>query len=86
MMSYQQRVGNSYNKHVHVRTFRVGDLVIRKVFQNTMDVTAGKFADTWERPYLIDAVVGRGAYQLSTLDGTQVPRSWNSLHLKYYHM
>ena len=84
--SYRQRVANSYNKHVRVRSFAVGDMVLRKVFQNTMDSTAGKFADTWEGPYLIDAVVGRGAYQLSTMDGSQVPRSWNAFHLRAYHV
>ncbi|XP_074346654.1 uncharacterized protein LOC141685454 [Apium graveolens] len=57
-----------------------------KTFQNTMDVTIGKFADTWEGPYFIDAVFGRGAYRLSSLDGTQVPKSWNALHLKLYHV
>ncbi|XP_074336302.1 uncharacterized protein LOC141673450 [Apium graveolens] len=40
-----------------------------KTFQNTMDVMAGKFANTWEGPYFIDAVIGRGAYQLSRMDG-----------------
>lgn len=64
----------------------MGDLVLRKVFQYTMDTTAGKFADTLEGPYLVDVVVGRGAYELSTLDSTQAPRSWNALHLKQYHM
>lgn len=64
----------------------MGDLVLRKTFQNTMDTTAGKFADNWEGPYFIDAVVGHGAYQLSTLYGVQIPRSWNTLHLKKYHM
>lgn len=86
MASYQQRIANNYNNHVHVRMFRVGDLVLRKVFQNNMDTAAGKFADTWDGPYLIDAVVGRGAYQLSTLDGMQVPRSWSALHMKLYHV
>ncbi|XP_074336054.1 uncharacterized protein LOC141673222 [Apium graveolens] len=42
LVSYQQRVSYTYNKHVHIRTFRVGDMVLRKMFQNTMDVTAGK--------------------------------------------
>ncbi|XP_074336604.1 uncharacterized protein LOC141673761 [Apium graveolens] len=64
LISYQQRVDNTYNKHVHIRTF-LGDMVLRKTFQNTMDVTTGKFADTWEGPYFIDVVVGRGAYRLS---------------------
>ena len=68
MESYRQRVANAYNKHVHVKTFNIDDLVLRKVFQNTMDMTADKFAYTWEGSYLVDAIVGRGAYQLSTLD------------------
>ncbi|XP_074327478.1 uncharacterized protein LOC141665390 [Apium graveolens] len=50
MVSYQQRVANTYSKYAHVRAFRVGELVLRKTFQNTVDVTAGKFTDTWERP------------------------------------
>lgn len=62
MVSYQQRISNTYNKHVHVRTFQVGDLVLKKTFQNTMDTTVGKFAEIWEGPYFIDDIVGRGAY------------------------
>ncbi|XP_074327906.1 uncharacterized protein LOC141665804 [Apium graveolens] len=83
---YQQRVANIYNKHVHIRIFRVGDMVLRKTFQNTMNLTTGKFADTWESPYFIDVVVGRGTYLLSSMDGTQLPRAWNALHLKLYHV
>ena len=86
LAAYHQQVARSYNKHVHVRMFKVGDMVLRKTFQNTTDPTAGKFADTWEGPYLIDAVVGNGAYRLSTIEGTQIPRSWNALHLKPYHV
>ena len=86
MASYQQGVANSYNKYVHIRQFHEGGLVLRKVFPNTIDVNVGNFADTWEGHYLIDVVVGRGAYRLSTLDGSQVPRSWNAHHLKTYHM
>ena len=37
-----------------------------------MDMTADKFADTWAGSYLVDAIVGRGAYQLSILDGIQI--------------
>ena len=86
MASYQQGVSNSYNKNVHKRQFQEGDIVLRKVFPNTVDVNDRKFVDTWEGPYLIDAIVGRGAYKLSTLDGSQVSRSWNAHHLKTYHM
>ncbi|XP_074346644.1 uncharacterized protein LOC141685443 [Apium graveolens] len=75
MASHQQAVARSYNKNVHIITLAIGDLVLRKVFQNTMDTTAGKLGDTWEGPYLVNDIVGRGAYKLSTLDRIQIPRS-----------
>ena len=40
--SYQQRMENLYNKHIKPRAFRVGDLVLRKFFENTVDPTTGK--------------------------------------------
>ena len=43
MASYQQRITNLYNMRVRQRAFRVGDLVLRRVFENTVDLTAGKF-------------------------------------------
>lgn len=43
MASYQQRIAKQYNKHVHIRMFKVGDLVLRKTIQNTVDAMAGKF-------------------------------------------
>ena len=33
--SYQRRLANSYNKRVKPRVFQPGDLVLRKVFENT---------------------------------------------------
>ena len=41
--SYQQRMTNLYNIWVRSRMFRVGDLVLRRVFENTTDPTTGKF-------------------------------------------
>ncbi|XP_074299305.1 uncharacterized protein LOC141630371 [Silene latifolia] len=82
--SYRQTVARSYNKNVKVRTLRVGDLVLRKVFQNTKNQQAGKFAYNWEGPYQVENVVGNGAYRLMTLEGQMVPRSWNITHLKKY--
>ena len=43
MVSYQQRLTNLYNRHVKPRAFRAGDLVLRRVFENTADPTADKF-------------------------------------------
>ncbi|XP_074277405.1 uncharacterized protein LOC141601043 [Silene latifolia] len=84
MASYRQTVARSYNKNVKVRTLQVGDLVLRKVFQNTKNQQAGKFAYNWEGPYQVESTVGNGAYRLMTLEGQMVPRSWNITHLKKY--
>ena len=41
--SYQHIMTNLYNMHVKQRAFRAGDLVLRRVFENMADPTAGKF-------------------------------------------
>ena len=41
--SYQCRVKNLYNKSAKPRVFQPGNLVLRKVFENTVDPVAGKF-------------------------------------------
>ncbi|XP_074283426.1 uncharacterized protein LOC141607977 [Silene latifolia] len=84
MASYRQTVARSYNKNVRVRTLQVGNRVLRKVFQNTKNQQAGKFAYNWEGPYQVESTVGNGAYQLMTMEGQMVPRSWNITHLKKY--
>ncbi|XP_074288756.1 uncharacterized protein LOC141613913 [Silene latifolia] len=86
MAAYKQTTARSYNKNVRLRTLQVGDLVLRKVFPNTMNQSAGKFAYNWEGPYRIEGIVGNGAYKLETMDGEGVPRSWNIIHLKKYYV
>ncbi|XP_074277409.1 uncharacterized protein LOC141601047 [Silene latifolia] len=84
MASYRQTVARSYNKNVKVRTLQIGDLVLRKVFQNTKNRQAGKFAYNWEGPYQVESIVGNGAYRLMTMEGQMDPRSWNITHLRKY--
>ena len=85
IVSYQRRLANSYNKRVKPQTFQPGDLVLRKVFENTTDPTAGKFQPNWEGPYLVTRAGESRAYALDKLDGTPVPRMWNATHLKRYY-
>jgi hypothetical protein len=84
MAAYQQRISGSYNKNLRLRRFQVGDLVLRRAFQNTTNPADGKLAPKWEGPYLIEAEAGKGAYKLLTLEGDPLPRSWNAIHLKSY--
>lgn len=86
MANYQQSVAKYYNSKVRPRTFNEGDLVLRKVFQNTAEPNAGKLGANWEGPYRIIKVVRPGVYRLETNDGVEVLRSWNSHHLRKYYV
>ena len=43
MVTYQQRKTNLYNYRVRQHAFQAEDLVLRRVFENTADLTTGKF-------------------------------------------
>ncbi|RVW17493.1 Pol polyprotein [Vitis vinifera] len=43
MADYQQRASAHYNRKVRPRSFKNGTLVLRKVFENTAEMGAGKF-------------------------------------------
>ena len=58
--SYQQRLTNLYNRRVKSRTFRDGDLVLRRVFENTTNPIDGKFQPNWEGPYMVVQVGAAG--------------------------
>ena len=83
--SYQRRLANSYNKRVRPRVFQPGDLVLRKVFENTADPIAGKFQPNWEGPYVVIRPGESRFYAIDKLDGTPVPRMWNAMHLNSYY-
>ena len=83
--SYQQRLKNLYNRHVKPCAFQAGDLVLRKVFENTTNLVADKFQPNWEGSYVIVIVGPTGSYTLNELDGAPVPRMWNAMHLKRYY-
>ncbi|GAA0145333.1 hypothetical protein LIER_05554 [Lithospermum erythrorhizon] len=46
----------------------------------------GKLESPWEGPYLVRRIVGPVTYELETLEGRQVPRSWNACHLSKYYV
>ena len=83
--SYHRRLEKLYNRHVKPRVFQPGNLVLRKVFENTANPTAGKFQPNWEGPYIVTRADESGSYALDKLDGTPVARMWNATHLKRYY-
>ncbi|XP_072076513.1 uncharacterized protein [Arachis hypogaea] len=81
----QQQIGRRHNKKVRPRFFQIGDLVLRKTEEARKPPSHGKLAATWEGPYIIRQVLGRGAYLLEQLDGTKLPSTWNVNSLKQYY-
>ena len=78
-------MANLYNRRVKPKVLQPGDLVLRKVFENTVDPVVGKFQANWEGSYIITRAGESGSYALDKLDGTPVPKMWNAMHLKRYY-
>ncbi|KAL0649284.1 hypothetical protein Bca4012_091975 [Brassica carinata] len=85
IQNYQHQIESYYNRKVKARPLELGDQVMRKVFENTKELNAGKLGARWEGPYKIVKVVKPGVYRLQTSSGEDVPRAWNSMHLRRYY-
>lgn len=64
IQNYQQAAARYYDSNVRGRSFSVGDLVLRKVFDGTKEKGAGKLGTRWEGPYKIIKEVRNGVYEL----------------------
>ena len=64
---YQRRVEWASNKKVRPRVFEEGDLVLKKRNQAMPD-HRGKFAPTYEGPYMVKKAFSRGALILADMD------------------
>ena len=86
IQNYQHAAAKYYNSNVRNRRFNKGELVLRKVFQNTAERKAGKLETNWEGPYKIIKVVRPSSYEIANMQGVKIPRTLNAMHLKkYYH-
>ena len=63
---YQQALRRYHHHRVRVRTFNVGDLVLRRV-QSTKG--HNKLSPPWEGPYTVAEVLRAGMYKLQIADG-----------------
>ena len=82
---YKNRVARYYNSRVKPRSFKVGDLVLRKVMLNTRDPSTGALGPTWEGPYKVVEIVRPGTYRLTDLNDKVLPHPWNAEHLRIYY-
>ena len=77
----KRRLERSYKTKVVPRKFQEQDLVLRKAQLIQMD---SKLAPKWTGPYRVKQVLGEGAYKLETLEGREIPRTWNAANLRFY--
>ena len=83
--NYKKKLERYYNSRIKHCQFSVGDYVFRNNEASNQE-KPGKLAPTWEGPYKIQQVLGKGAYALERLDGTAVPRMWNANELRICYM
>ncbi|KAF7810690.1 Pol polyprotein [Senna tora] len=79
--AYKQKIARYRNKRVRKQSLEAGDLVLRRTDRPNL----GKLRETWEGPYKVRACIPGGAYKLETIDGKELPRSWNIAKLRNYH-
>ncbi|XP_070025475.1 uncharacterized protein [Nicotiana sylvestris] len=59
MAAQKQVIEHYYNQKARLRFFKIGDFVLKKVFQSTKAANAGKLSPTWEGPYRIHGIAGK---------------------------
>ena len=85
MAAYQQKIASCFNKGIKIQSFKEGDLVLRKVTQNTRRRSDGILVPNWEGPYLIKVKVSRRGYKVMDLEGDPIGHTWNVDHLKRFY-
>ena len=64
---YQHRIEQAFNKKVRPKVFEEGDLVLKK-YNQAMPDHRGKFAPTYEGPYVVKKAFSGGALILADMD------------------
>ncbi|XP_076883453.1 uncharacterized protein LOC143532225 [Bidens hawaiensis] len=83
--NYKSQLQKYYNAKVKVCEFNAGDYVLLNN-EASRAHAQGKLALSWEGPYQIKEVLGKGAYALMQLDGSPIPRTWNAAQLRRCYM
>ena len=86
MAAYKQRISKFYNRRVHARPLKIGDLVLRNAAAVQKGRIHGKLSAAWEGPYEICDELQPGTYRLRQLDGTELKNHWNADVLKKYRV
>ena len=81
---YPQRMICAFHKRVRARTFKIGQLVLKRIFPH-QDEYNGKFTPNWQGPYMVHKVLSGSALVMSEMDGTVWPKPINSDAVNRYY-
>ena len=82
---YQRKTTKYYNQKVKPRSYKPGDLVLKKLLPTRKNPTHGKLGPNWEGPYIVSRVVRPRNYELQMEEGKILPHAWNAEHLKHFY-
>lgn len=77
----KRRVESKFKTKVVPRSFVKSDLVLRRAHPLQIE---DKLSPKWTGPFRIKQVLANGAYTLETLDGLEIPRTWNAVNLRFF--
>ena len=63
---YQRKTTRYYDQKVKPRSYKPGDLVLKKLMPARKNLTHGKLEPNWESTYIVSRVVRPGNYELQT--------------------
>ena len=78
-------MARGYNRKVKERIFAIGELVLKKTLPGDRNPNEGKLTPNWHGPFKVLSVAGRSTYRLEDIEGKELPRPWNAMHLKTYY-
>lgn len=83
--TYKRKMTRYFNSKVKKRSFRINDMVLRRVFLSSKEPGSGSLGPNWEGPYKIREEVRPGTYWIEDMNGKVQPRPWNIEHLRIYY-
>jgi ribonuclease HI len=80
---YQAETIKWRDRKVRLKNIKPGHLVLQRVANPD---TVGKLQLKWEGPFLVVSSSRPGSYKLKSMDGNDIPRSWNAYELRRYYV
>ncbi|GJY99353.1 reverse transcriptase domain-containing protein [Tanacetum coccineum] len=78
---YKTKMEQYYNQKVRPTSFKPNEYVFRRNEASTVE-DQGKLGPKWEGPYRVTKAYKNDSYNLQTMEGKEVPRTWYVINLR----